>query len=372
MPSTDRYLFRQLTAPFLYVTLALTGVVWLAQSLRFVDLIVNRGLSTATFFYLMMLMLPTFLAVILPVALFIAVIFTYHRLTMDSEMVVLRAVGVGPVALARPVLLLATVVLIVNYAVALYLMPASYRTFKDLQVSLRSDLSSVLLHEGVFNTLTPDLTVYVRERGSDGVLRGVLVHDAREPSRPISMMAERGAVVQTETGPRFVLVNGNRQEVRKPDGQLSLLYFERYTLDLGDFVELPRDRWREPRERFLHELFHPGDSADDRLQSRRLITEGHQRLAGPLGNLVLALVGVAATIGGTFNRRGQTQRLVVGTAAGLAYLGLGISLTGLVMNYPAMLPLLYLLPIGAASVAGYIMLRSGTHPPVPAMASARP
>ena len=80
-----RYLLSQLTLPVLIATLAFSGAVWLSQSLRFVDLIVNKGLPVTTFLYLTLLLFPSLLTVILPVALFSAVLFVYHRLLLESE-----------------------------------------------------------------------------------------------------------------------------------------------------------------------------------------------------------------------------------------------------------------------------------------------
>ena len=144
MKRIDRYIFRQLFATTLFVAIALTGVVWLTQSLRFVEMIVNRGLSASLFLYFTMLLLPSFLAIILPVALFVAVVFTYNRLLVDSELVVLRAGGYSQYSLARPAMTLTLIVMLVCSALTLYFMPASYREFKDLQYTLRNSYPTVL------------------------------------------------------------------------------------------------------------------------------------------------------------------------------------------------------------------------------------
>ena len=77
----------------IFVTGALTAAVWLAQSLRLVDLIVNRGLSAEMFLYLALLILPRFLDIVLPIGAFIAVLFVFNRLMTESELVVMRACG---------------------------------------------------------------------------------------------------------------------------------------------------------------------------------------------------------------------------------------------------------------------------------------
>ena len=164
------YLLRQLALPTIFATLALSGAIWLSQSLRFVDLIVNQGVPATTFGYLTLLLFPSLLLVILPFALFCGVLFVYYRLAVESELTVLRAVGLSNLQIAAPCLLLAAVVTVVGYAISLYFMPLAFRSFRDLQYQIERDFSYLLLQPGVFNTPTRGLTVYVRSHREDGSL----------------------------------------------------------------------------------------------------------------------------------------------------------------------------------------------------------
>ena len=87
------YVLLQLMVGMVLITLSLTCIIWLSQSLRFIEMIVNQGVSTATFIYLTILMLPSFLTHILPVSLFCIVIFIYAKLTSDKELVIMQAAG---------------------------------------------------------------------------------------------------------------------------------------------------------------------------------------------------------------------------------------------------------------------------------------
>src|SRR5207237_5738425 len=107
MTGLDRYMLRQCLSVMIFVTAALSAAVWLAQSLRLVDLIVNRGLAAEVFLYLAMLILPRFIDIVLPIGAFIAVLFVFNKLTSESELIVMRASGLSPLALAKPVMILA-------------------------------------------------------------------------------------------------------------------------------------------------------------------------------------------------------------------------------------------------------------------------
>src|SRR5688572_9063573 len=128
----QRYIARQLVHSTLLITISLTSIVWLMQALRFIDFIVNQGVSILVFLQLTLLMIPALLLIILPPAFFCAVIFTYHKLRGDSELVVMQSAGLSNWKLTLPALRIAMYFTLAAYFVALYLQPVSYRAFKEL------------------------------------------------------------------------------------------------------------------------------------------------------------------------------------------------------------------------------------------------
>jgi len=354
MRAVNRYILRQLIVATAFVALALTFAMWLAQSLKMIDYMVNRGLPAARFMELVMLLLPGFLGVVLPISTAIGAVFVYNKLTQDSELVVMRAAGMSPLQLARPAIMLGVISTLLVYAIALYFLPLSFRNFKDLQNDVRQSYASVLIQEGVFNTVGNDVTVYVRERDSEGALVGIIVHDLRAREKPVTLIAERGAIVRTAEGPRVLLVNGNRQEVDRQTGQLSMLYFQQYTVDLADFDKATPYRYREAEERFLHELLWPDERErkNEKLM-RELQAELHQRLAGPLYPLAFALIGMVALLSGDFNRRGRPLRLVGAGLAVLLLQGYALTAQDLTNRFTDLAPLIYLGPV--APILGCIL-----------------
>lgn len=341
MTLLERYILRQLVTVAMLVTLTLTLAIWLTQSLRFVELIVNRGLSLQSYLYLTLLLLPSFLSLMLPIALFTAVLFTYNKLISDSELVVLRAVGLGPLQLSRPALILATAIVGIGYFLSLFLLPWSYRQFKDLEFNVRSDYSAVLLKEGTFNNVTAGITVYIRSREADGELQGILIHDNRVRDKTFTLMAERGRLTMTPEGPRVILVNGNRQQFDAEAGKLSLLYFDRYTVDLNKIGQAQQDRWREPRERYLSELLFLGDDPVDRFNANRLAAEVHNRLVSPALGFAFTLISLAALLSGEFNRRGQARRVLVAVALTALLQTEAIAVNNALIRWPKLAPVPY-------------------------------
>ena len=347
MPRFSLYIMGQIVGPLIVVVFSFTGVIWLTQSLRFIDLIINKGLSFGLFLYMTALLLPSLLSVILPIALFASVLYVYHQLVVDREIVVLKATGLSNAGLAVPAIGIAGVVMLVCYAVNLYLMPLGFHEFKNIQSQVRNSFASLLLREGVFN-------IYVRERGNDGELRGILVHEARASSEPSTLMAESGKLVNTDDGPRLVLLNGNRQEIQAGNGELSLLYFERYAFDFGDVTGLDATRFKEAKERLLPDLLWPDDVVEER-HRREFAAEGHRRLLTPVVSLLFVFVGLGALFSGDFNRRGSSWRLLVAVAAAISLQALTFSLMDLIVRAPDLIPLIYLLFAIMVGVAWYVV-----------------
>lgn len=345
MKRLTRYVFTQLFLGMILVTLALTAVVWLTQSLRFVEMIVNRGLSAGTFLYLTMLLLPNFIALILPVAMFAVVLFIYNRMIMDRELVVMRAAGLGPFSLSKPAIILAFCVMCTGYLLNLYLVPESYRMFRALQWDIRYNFSHILLQEGTFNTVSNGVTVYVRERTADGQLLGILAHDTRKPERPMTLMAERGAMVKTDDGARVLMTKGNRQEVNKKTNQMSVLYFDRYVFDLNPSGgKTTNIRHREARERSLDDLFniHLDKNISDH---GKYIMEAHKRLAHPLLAVSLALIALSVLLTGPFTRRTQSRRVVFAIVVAVVLQGSLLGIENLAAKNLKLVPLVYALCI---------------------------
>jgi lipopolysaccharide export system permease protein len=358
MTSLTRYILRQCFGVMVFVTAALSAAVWLAQSLRLIDLIVNRGLSVEIFLYLAALILPRFLDIVLPIGVFIAVLFTFNRMTAESELVVMRAAGMSPMALAKPVLILAVVAFAFLMSLSLYILPVANRAFKDLQFEIRNRFVSSLIQEGTFTTVSDKLTFYIRNRDDHGDVVGLLINDSRDPQRPVTILAERAAFVDTQAGSRIIMVNGDRQQFDPQTRKLSVLTFKRYTLDLDTLQDAPVVRFREAQERFLGELLFPPPGTDPVLR-HSFIIEANQRILIPLSALSFALIPLACLLPGEFNRRGQLKRVTLAVGAAFVFELIEIGVNDLAARFAAAIPLTYVIVLLPSALGFAILLHGG-------------
>ncbi|MBI1249947.1 MAG: LptF/LptG family permease [Alphaproteobacteria bacterium] len=359
MNKLEAYVFRQALGPLLAVLGALSAVAILTQGLSQLDIIVNNRQSGLAFAWVTLLTIPQLISMILPLAVFFAVAYAINRMHTESETVVAYAAGVSPTRLAKPIFILSVLAALLHLCVTTLIQPASYREMRETIHAVRADVASSLVREGAFTFPADNLTLYARSRGARGEMRDVMIHDAR-PREPLTYTAREGAIAMIDGKPAMVMRAGQIQRQRD-DGRLEVLDFDQYVVQLGEFFTATDEFILKPSDRFLSELFFPDlTNFFDQRNIDRFLAEGHGRLSAPLLNPALALIAMAALLGGDFSRRGYLRRL--GAAAILAVivrvLALGVQSSAI--DDPELNPLQYALPVLVMIAAGWALMSA--HP----------
>ncbi len=339
----DRYVFRQLLLALIASTSALVALIWLTQSLRLVELVVNRGLSFHVFLHLTGLLIPGFVSVILPITTFVVVQFVYQRLDGDRELTVMRAAGLSQLALSRPALGLAGFTTLFCLVLNVWIVPQSYAAFREYQFAIRNRLAAFLLQEGVFTAISDQLTVYVRSRDQNGTLRGILVEDDRQANTRATILAETGRLIDTGGVPRVQLFRGSREEIDKTTGRLDVLTFAENAIDLADASKATEVRYRDTTEMTLTELLHPDPHEITNPRDRGKFTvEANRRLSAPFTALGFSLVALCSVLTGGFQRHGNVVRPLVGVLSVVGLLALSLAVGNLAARLPVLIPLVWL------------------------------
>lgn len=350
MNSLDKYILKQCLTPLALILVVTTAVVWMTQTLQRIDIIVEYGQGLGVFAYLSLLIIPSLLAIIIPFALFGAVVYALYRLHSDSEIAVMFAAGVSRWRIAAPLLLITALGAAATFYVNVDLMPRSYRVLKQKVADIRADFASSLLRSGEFANVVDGFTIYVDEARPGGQFIGLLISDHRNGEYPETYMAERAVLRETDNGPMLFLKNGNIQRVARYTGDVSFIRFEEWAINIASFNDGPHEFQLELTERYLGELFNPDMSNPyDRANAGKLIAEGHARLAAPIYAFAYVLVGLYALIGGPYSRRGYFLRVAIAGAMIFAIRVLGFVAQGLVETSAAYWTL-YAIPSAAVLV----------------------
>jgi lipopolysaccharide export system permease protein len=321
----DRYLFRQLLGPTLLATLALGTVGVLSQSLEALDIIIKQGQSALVLAEITLLAMPQLLAMVLPIAIFVAGLVALNRLHTEQEIVVCFASGMSRWRVIAPAMRLAVGAALITLVVNLWIAPLCERVMRVELFKIRTDLAASLVEPGQFTEPSPGLTVYAQDAAQDGTLRNLFVLKEKVGGGDTTFIAASGKLGKRNGAPVLTMRDGSSQEFSKA-GVLNYLKFDEYTFDLSDFMSAKDAVTYKVPDRYLHELLYPDLTQDWERQNRvKMLAEANARLATPLYTIAFMAMALAAVIGGPFSRLGYARRIVaVGAAAGLArILGVG-------------------------------------------------
>lgn len=348
----DRYVLRQLLVSLVAATGGLAALIWLTQSLRFVSLVVDRGLSLRVFFQLTGLLIPGFVAVILPITTFVVVQFVFQRLAGDRELTVMRAAGLSSFRIARPAFFCTTVAVAACYALNVWIVPASYHAFRQYEFEIRNKMAAFLLQEGVFTPISAKMTVYVRTKEPDGTLRGIMVEDDRQKAVRATILAEHGHMESEGDTPRVVLFNGSREEIDRKTGRLNVLTFDRNTIDLASGGKGDDARFRDSTEMSLGELLHPDPREVMARDRGKFLVEAHRRLSAGLTTFSFAMVALLSVLGSGFSRHGNVVRPTVAIGAVVGLLALALVIQNIAAREPVLIALIWVVAVAPGLVCG--------------------
>ena len=334
------YIYRQLLGPFILIMLSMTGIAWLTQSLRFIELIIIKGLPINIFLNLTILIIPKLLVTIIPFVAFLAALITYTRLNTESELISMKSAGMTNFKILLPAVIFGITLGALTISIENYGSPYAYNKFKTLQHTIRNNYISTLFQEKVFSSPIKGLTVFIKERDKIGNFQGILIHDERDANKTISIIAEQGKIVTTQEGARFALINGNRQEVSK-DKNISILYFNEYTLNITNYNKDTSPRFKEASERSFYELFN-SEKNISALYKKEFLAEGHKRIMTPIIVLIMVLIGAISSIIGRFNRKTSIKKIFYSISAALIIQIYIIASPQVMIQSPKLIPFLYI------------------------------
>ena len=294
MGSIDRYIFRTTLASFALVLISLTGVIWITQALRGIDLMTSQGQTIITFLGITSLVIPALVLIIAPIALMIAISHTLNKLATDSEIIVMNAAGFSPFRLFRPFFYATCVVAFIVTFIGAYLAPDGLRRIKQWDAEITADVLTNILQPGRFAQLDQNLTIRIRERLPGGVLAGIFVDDRRDPKERVTIIADRGTVLKNENGSYLVLEDGNLERFEAGKRDPALVAFGRYAFDMSKFSNRGQDFTLGIRERYLWELLSPSpDDSTYQQLSGQFRAELHDRFMSPIYPFAFAVLTFA-------------------------------------------------------------------------------
>jgi lipopolysaccharide export system permease protein len=253
----SRYILRQHIPPLGYALAALTFAMLVNQVAKQFGNFVGKGLPWAVVFEVFALSIPFIVAMTLPMAVLVAVLYTFSHLAADNEITAMKASGISVGRLLRPVVGGATLVGVIAFLWNDQVLPRSNHELRTLLVDIQRKKPTFQLKEQVINEVVTK-QFFLRAARIDpaaNTLSDVTIYDLQDPDRRRIIMADSGRMAYTPGGTDLYLTlrDGEVHEIKRSDPE----HFNRtfYTTNRikvagvsNTFTETKNDEYRGDRE----------------------------------------------------------------------------------------------------------------------------
>lgn len=293
------YIFKEIPPPFLVGMGTFTFVLLMGRFLKLAEMVVEKGVPLGDVALMVAYLLPSFWLFTIPMALLLAILLAFGRLSGDSEVTAMKSCGISLYGLLPPPLAFSAIACLACLGVTVYAVPWGNSSFKKLLIDVAQASAGVVVKEKIFNDAFPGMVIYAesfdQKRQSMG---GVIIHDERNPRQPATIFADAGALL---SDPRahsieFHLKDGSIH--RSSEGSdYRMVDFQEYNLRVALASEGPLIKGES--EMTLGELLHPPSPVEPK-QALSMLLEFHSRLALPFSCFVFTLLAMPL---GIQNRR---------------------------------------------------------------------
>lgn len=359
----DRYVFKELGPPFTIGVGVFTFFLVIDRIYQLTDLVITKSVPFALVLPLLIYMLPSFLALTLPMALLVAVLLVCGRLAGDLEVAALKASGVSPLRLFRPFVAVAVLVTLLIAWLTLVVGPWSSGAFQRQLFRILQSRASTGIKERTFSATFNQFVVYVDEISPSQVrLKGLLVSDERNPEQSRIIVAREGRLLSDEATRRITLrfLDGSISESDVGDRRrFRQTYFSLYDMSLPvDSPIAAASREEKPEKQLpLRQLL----SEAARLAREGQITtpyyvELHKRFALPVAALVFTLV--AFPLGIRSHRGGRAVALAISFGIVVSYYILYTAMEGIALRGRMPAGIAVWVPNAILALVGGVLLRA--------------
>jgi len=258
-PLIHRYLFTELVPPFAINLAFFTFIFLTSRILDITNLVVNHGVGLLQVLLVIVYTIPYFMVFVIPMAVMMAVLLTFLRLSGDNEIMALKAGGVNVTALLPPVVVFCLLGGLLTAFMSIYGQPWGRSSAKQLVVRIAASSIDIGLKERQFNDTFDGIVLYVSQVDTQTrTLRDVFIENQQDDKLASTVVAPRGQLLRAADGLtwRLRLFDGTIHQVDLQEFRANAIRFDTYdlTLSLVQMLEPQKRPSKHRREMNLAEL----------------------------------------------------------------------------------------------------------------------
>ncbi len=295
--TTYLYIFKEILPIFFIGMMIFTVILLMDKILKLIELIVTKGGNVSHILMLLLFISPSFLVFTIPIAVLLAILLGFGRLSTDSEITAFKASGMSLYQLFFPVSIFSICACLLTAFLVFYGLPWGNIGFKSTLYLIAQSEADIDIKERVFNDTFDGLVVYVDKMPIQGKrMEGILIYDEREQGKFNTIFAKEGFLANNPKSQEVILrlLNGNIHRVEPQAQTYQKIQFDVYDLRLElakTFLSLSKK---------LKEYEMSADELKEKIKKNRMAGEDttpqevelHKRYAIPFACIIFGLIGV--------------------------------------------------------------------------------
>ncbi len=295
--TTYLYILKEILPIFLIGLMVFTLILLMDKIFKLIELIVTRGVNLSQILMLLLFISPSFLVFTIPMAVLLAILLAFGRLSSDSEITAFKASGMSLYQLFFPVSIFSTCAYLLTAFLVFYGLPWGNLGFKSTLYLIAQSKADIEISERVFNDTFDGLVVYVDKIPIQGKrMEGILIYDEREQGKFNTIFAKEGFLTSNPKSQEVILrlFNGDIHRVEPQTHTYQKIQFDVYDLRL----ELAKTFLSMSKK--LKEYEMSIDDLKEKIKKNRGTgvdttpqeVELHKRYAIPFSCIIFGLIGV--------------------------------------------------------------------------------
>ena len=319
----NKYFFQEFLRYFAIVLFALVSIVWIAQTVNFLDLVVDDGHAFGVFFSYSILNIPKIITKLLPFSFLTALTLTILKLEKDSELIVLWTSGLNKIKIVNLIFYISVLATFFQLLLATTIVPYSLNESRSILKESNLHFLPSLIKEKNFSDSLSGVTFFVEKKSPDGSINNIFIRDSNEIIKGDSeqlastIFAKKGVFKHEKNTKHIILYDGSIQK-EKRNGDINFIKFDKIILNLGNlhtktitkpklqetssikilqclFIDYKIPHFTIPFKNYKIDLFNKDkidlEDHNCKKENKTLTIEANRRFGMPFYIPILALIG---------------------------------------------------------------------------------
>lgn len=350
----SKYIFKQTLTSVFICTLVFLSVVWLSQSFRTINFIIDKGANISDFFILSAYSFPNWLVISLPFGTFAGCMISYLRLDSDKEIIVMKAAGINTLKISKPAIYVGLMSSAILFITVHFILPLSYKNFKSLQNEIRNSSQELIIKNNIFVDLNDTQTIYVGEINKNNFYEEIFIQDRTDSKQIIELFSKNGFISSKGNKLTLYMNQGTRISTNENNNS-TIMDFKKYNIEIKkNIIQSNNDvRVIEYNEYNFFDLIKKANK--DIKNQGKILAEAHNRNTMSLLPIVFTIIAMISTLTGYQSRKPSIYRKIISISVLILIQSLIIIIKNKAHFNLTFLPIMYLLPFSFI-IVGFLIL----------------